>query len=134
MQPSKELISYRLPDGHIFEYTLDHEKGVSTSDIDGLVCAYFEHTHKVPDMIFIRHDLFTGYLHRIAVSARFVGGGAPPNPGLSSITMWLSLGQIPVTTIMDAYIPILVGTQADYDDNNLNWIFEETVLAGCESE
>jgi hypothetical protein len=132
MQSGIERIEYRLPDGYVFDYTIDHSIGITTEHIDRLVCLYFEHIGDLPEAVFIRTDLFAGYMRRMMNIARYNGPNS--SSGMNSVNMWLSVGQVPVKTIPDAYIPLLIGSQKDYDDNNINWLFEDIVLKDCERE
>lgn len=127
-----ETVAYRLPDGHIFEYTIDHRIGITTGDIDRLACSYFEHTGNLPETVFIRTDLCVKYVNSMVSIQRYTA----PNMsnGINHMSMWTSIGQVPVKTNDDAYIPLLIGSQKDYDDNNVNWLFEEIVLRDCERE
>lgn len=133
MQSTHLLISYRLPDGHVLQCVIDFDRGICTEDIDSLACQYFEHTKRMPDRVFMRHDLFYDYMKTTMINSRLsgvpVGGGS-----FLGVAIWLSIGQIPVVPIVDSYIPLLVGSQQEFDDNNLTKVFEETVLAGCDSE
>ena len=132
MQSELERIEYRLPDGYVFEYMIDHSVGVTTNNIDSLICLYFEHTGNLPETIFIRSDLWSKYICYMQGNAQYTALGT--FSGAHIVSMWTSVGQVPVRTIADAYIPLLIGTQRDYDDNNINWLFEEIVLADCERE
>jgi hypothetical protein len=127
-----ERVEYRLPDGHKFEYLIDKTRGITTHDIDRLACMYFEHTGKFPETVFIRYDLYRAYLQSTADTMKCVG--IPEPSGFTVTRVWLTIGMVQVKPIVDAYIPLLVGTQQDYDDNDLNWLFEEIVLADCERE
>jgi hypothetical protein len=132
MQSSFERIEYRLPDGYKFEYLIDKLVGVTTNDIDRLACMYLEHTGVFPETVFIRYDLYTAYVDSMTGIMRY--NGAPLTNGFAVTQVWLTVGRVEIKPIVDAYIPLLVGTQQDYDDNDLNWLFEEIILADCERE
>jgi hypothetical protein len=128
-----EVVEYRLPDGHVFKYTIDHHVGITTEHIDKLCSKYYEHSGLIPEIIFVRTDMWAAYLCNMNGLTRFnVPVGS--KYGLNVVQMYTTIGCIYVKHIVDAYIPLLIGTQKDYDDNNLNWLFEEIVLDGCEHE
>lgn len=129
-----ERVQYRLPDGHIFEYVIDHSVGITSEMIDDLTREYFDHTGQVPEIVFVRTDMYVNYLRNLIGVARYSGYDAQSALGMNSLIFWSSIGQVAIRTVPDAYIPLLIGTQRDYDDNNINWLFEETILKDCERE
>jgi hypothetical protein len=127
-----EQFTYRLPDGYKFNYAIDSDIGITINDIDRLVCLYYEHTFNLPETVFIRENLFYKYMANTLMSSRY--SGTFGTSSYNTMSIWSSVGQVPIKTTTAADIPLLVGTQKDYDDNNINWLFEEIVLANCERE
>lgn len=123
-------IEYRTIEGKLITYIIEDE--ITIDDINNITLQYTEKTYRQPEKIFIDAEAYSQLVKRIETE----NGGMwrSPNLGLNVLTLHLSIGTFTITPIGSSYIPILVGTQVEFEDNNMNKIFEEVVLKDCERE
>jgi hypothetical protein len=125
------LIEYRTIEGEIIKCRIDPERGVTISDIDYLAMEYFEKTNREPQLAFLSYPTMANILkstapHYVAASTGTYG------IGMSVSSFNLSMGTVTVVVVANSYIPVFVGSQTEFDDNNINELFEEIVLKDCE--
>ena len=124
-------IEYRTIEGEIIERYINPELGVTINDIDCLAMQYLEKTNRMPDKVFLSYTAMANILkstsrHHVASTSGTFG------IGMEIAMFQLSDGAVHVDVIQDTYIQILVGSQAEFEDNNIHKIFEEIVLKDCE--
>jgi hypothetical protein len=122
-------ILYRTIEGEVIEYIIEEE--LTVSHIDRISMMYYEKTSRIPDCIFIDMAHYARLINKIG--QRIHGPTAAPF-GSTVLGFQLSMGFCRVEPMLCSYIPILAGSRVEYDDNNFNKIFEETVLKDCEVE
>lgn len=123
-------IVYRTVEGVLIEETIDTEHGVTMTNIENLTLQYLEHTFREPHFVFMRSDQYSKFLKEE------LKGLAGPISATSQdiMSVHTSVGNIPIKVISNLYCPVFVGTQTELENNDVDKIFEETVLKDCDRE
>ena len=125
------LIEYRTIEGEIVSRYIDSDH-LTINDIDCLTNQYFEKTGRIPSKAFIDLSTYAQLQKDMSVQVR---NYAQPTPsGLLEMKFYLSLGTVRAVVVRSSYIPVLVGSKAEFEDNDMHKIFEETVLKDCDRE
>lgn len=125
-------IQYRTIEGEVINYTIAQDYA-TVSDIDQIAMLYFEKTGREPEKVFMDVRWLSQLMNDMAPQYR--GTQLNPTPGGHNVvSFWLSMGNITVTPVSNSYTPIFIGSKTEYDDNDINKIFEETVLKDCDRE
>ena len=116
-------IEYRTIEGELIEYTIDGD--VTVSHINDIACRYLEKTYRDPEAIFMDAYLYAEFCKKNSNSYTPILHHSLRD---SNIRLRLSVGDLPVYPIPYSYTPVFVGSRVEFDDNNINKIFEEVVL------
>ncbi len=125
-------IQYRTVEGELIERIVEYD--ITINDIDCLAMQYFEKTGREPDAVFMDVKEYWNLQQSVAVSARNHSASISSVGGATNMQLMLSMGIVPVKPVRNSYTPILVGTEIEYQDNDINKVFEETVLKDCDRE
>ena len=112
-------------------YDIDLSVGINTGILNDLCNTYVAEMGTAPANIFIEFNLFTDYIKKMM---KLTSMYSPINSskGLTGVVIYFSAGPIPVIPILGPHVPIFVGSKEEYDDNNLDAVFEQVVLKDCE--
>jgi hypothetical protein len=121
-------IEYYTLEGELISYEL-HDP-ITPNCIDQLARLYLEKTNRFPTQVFIRQDLYSILRRDAATTIRYRSPQSHDNMyDFHAITAFnSSIGNINIILVQDAYVPLLVGNHFEYNNNNVNKIFEEVVL------
>lgn len=126
-------IAYRTSEGEIIKYIVSQDYA-TVSDIDQIALQYFEKTGREPEQVFMDIRWLSKLMHDMAPQMRHTSFNSAPSTVPSITSFWLSIGNVTVVPVSNSYTPILIGSRVEFDDNDINKIFEETVLKDCERE
>lgn len=126
MDNSIVKIFYRLQNGQIIDYNLDLTNGLSVHDIEKLCLLYVENSMCFPENAYIEFKLFAEFAKKLIRSSHAYSPNVSQK-GIVGITLRCSGGTINLIPKHDPYIPILVGSDVDYQDNNFYDFFEKSL-------
>lgn len=127
-------VEYYTIEGQLIQRFIDMDRGVTVEDIDYMAMQYFEKTGRIPEAIFIDLESMSKIQKSMASNMRYSN---PASSGVAAYTIsafHLSMGSVSVVPVRNAYTPIFVGSHYEYNENDINRIFEEVVLKDCERE
>jgi hypothetical protein len=116
-------IEYYTIEGNLISFEID--RCITLSSIDKLAILYVENTNRYPTQVFIRCDLYSILMRDMA---NITGYQRADLNFPSMVSFNSSVGNLEVIALQDAYVPLLVGNHFEYDNNNVNRVFEEVVL------
>ena len=114
-------IQYYTLEGNLISFEVD--RYITLSSINELTLLYVASTNRFPTQVFVRYDLYSILIHDISKT-----GTVPTTYSLSKMGFRSSVGNLEVIPVQNAYLPLLVGNYFEYDNNDVNKVFEEVVL------
>ena len=118
------LIQYRTLEG----YTITHDADdvPSIEDVGEVMGQYMEITKRDPEYLYVSYPIYAD------MQKQFMPGiyNPMPNNGLgNNITSFVTFfGEIRIKPMLHTDTPFLIGTEAEYYDNQVHKLFEEIVL------
>ena|SRR3972149_2110499 len=121
-------IEYVTLEGKKISYIV-RDGGVTMSDIDNIACRYFEETGRVPDRVFLDLRWYSQLRKELAPTMGSLSRSRYEKRdfGYSQFTLYLTICVLPVIPIVNSHIPVLVGTQGEFEDNDFYKVFEEAL-------
>lgn len=122
-------IEYRTIEGEVIERIIEYGE-ITVNDIDKLALQYLEKTGREPEAVFLEIKSYWKIQQDMMAQARYSMTSTMHPSGMNMTAFMLSMGPVPIVPVKDAYVPVLVGSYAEFDDNDVHKIFEDIVMKG----